>query len=230
MAWRRLVKTVAAASAAAGVCALVGASAPTAAAAPCPDVEVVFARGSGEPPGVGGIGGAFVDAVRSRIGDRSLAVYAVNYPASTDFGSSDFPLTVIDGIRDAGGHIQAMATNCPTTREVLGGYSQGAAVAGYVTSAAVPAGVPASAVPAPLAPEIADHVAAVTLFGAPSDQFLASYGAPPLAIGPPYQAKTISLCANGDGICGAGASPVSHALYAVNGMTNQAADFATGRL
>jgi cutinase len=45
-----------------------------AATAPCPDVEVVFARGTTEPPGVGGIGQAFVDSLRSRVGDRSVGV------------------------------------------------------------------------------------------------------------------------------------------------------------
>ncbi|HEY5842782.1 MAG TPA: cutinase family protein, partial [Mycobacterium sp.] len=58
---------------------------PAASAAPCPDIEVIFARGTTEAPGVGGIGQAFVDELRSQAGDRTLAVYAVNYPASTDF-------------------------------------------------------------------------------------------------------------------------------------------------
>nr|WP_277396102.1 cutinase family protein [Mycobacterium gordonae] len=212
--------------------ALLSIPSPAASAEPCPDVEVVFARGSGEPPGVGGVGQSFVDSLRPDIGARSLGVYAVNYPASTDFGSSDFPLTVIDGIRDAGSHIQSMASSCPNTKEVLGGYSQGAAVAGYVTSAAVPPGVPAGAVPKPLAPEIANHVAAVALFGTPSPQFLSQYNAPQIAIGPLYQPKTIELCADGDTICnGGGTTPTfAHTTYPVNGMTGQAADFAAGRL
>lgn len=212
--------------------ALLNAPSPTAVAAPCPDVEVVFARGSGEPPGVGGVGGSFVDALRGQIGSRSLDVYAVDYPASTDFSSPEFPLTVIDGIRDAADHIQSMVSNCPGTREVLGGYSQGAAVAGYVTSAAVPPGVPASMVPEPLAPEVANHVAAVTLFGTPSPEFLSQYGAPQIAIGPLYQPKTIELCADGDDICAGGStSPtVAHTLYAVNGMAGQAANFAASHL
>ena len=210
--------------------ALLGAPAAPASADPCPDVEVVFARGSGEPPGVGGVGGTFIDALRGQIGARSLGVYPVNYPASTDFANSDFPLTVIDGIRDAGSHIESMAANCPKTREVLGGYSQGAAVAGYATSAAVPAGVPASAVPRPLQPEIANHVAAVTLFGTPSGQFLQKYGAPSLIIGPPYQAKTLELCAPGDGICGNGDDPAAHISYGLNGMTAQAATYAADHL
>jgi cutinase len=61
---------------------------PAAGAAPCPYVEVVFARGTTEPPGVGGIGQAFVDSLRSQVGGRSVGVYAVNYPASNDFGRS----------------------------------------------------------------------------------------------------------------------------------------------
>jgi len=210
--------------------ALVSAPAPSASADPCPDVEVVFARGSGEPPGVGGVGGSFVDALRGQIGGRSLGVYAVNYPASTDFSNSNFPLTVIDGIRDAGSHVESMAANCPRTREVLGGYSQGAAVAGFVTSASVPPSVPASAVPPPMPTEIANHVAAVTLFGTPSNQFLEKYRAPAIAIGPLYQPKTLELCAPGDGICGNGDDPAAHISYGLNGMTAQAATYAASHL
>ncbi|EFG77299.1 Cutinase [Mycobacterium parascrofulaceum ATCC BAA-614] len=205
---------------------------PSASAAPCPDVEVVFARGSGEPPGIGGIGGSFVDALRSQIGSRSLGVYAVNYPASTDFSNPNFPSTVIDGIRDASSHVEATAKNCPNTREVLGGYSQGAALAGYVTSAAVPPGVPASAVPPPMPADVANHVAAVTLFGTPSGDFLQKYHAPPLAIGPLYQPKTLELCAQGDPVCGSGNGNdlAAHTSYGMNGMTSQAANFASSHL
>lgn len=221
---------VAAGATVAATSTLLTAPAPNATAEPCPDVDVVFARGSGEPAGLGSVGGPFVGALRSQIGARSLGVYAVNYPASTDFASPDFPRLIIDGVRDASAHIQSMAANCPATREVLAGYSQGAAVAGYFTSAAVPVGVPAEAVPEPLAPQIADHVAAVTLFGTPTDQFLGQYGAPPVAIGPRYQAKTLKLCATGDGICGAGNNPFAHVLYPVNGMVGQGADFAARHL
>ncbi len=102
---------------------LLGAAVPSASAQPCPDVEVVFARGTAEPPGVGGIGQGFVDSLRSQVGARSVGMYAVNYPASSDFGSGiDFARTVVDGIRDAGAHVQSMAANCPNTRMVLGGY------------------------------------------------------------------------------------------------------------
>ncbi|HYP96327.1 MAG TPA: cutinase family protein, partial [Mycobacterium sp.] len=187
----------------------------SASADPCPDVEAVFARGTSEAPGVGGVGQAFVDALRGQAEGKSVGVYPVNYPASSDFGGGiEFAGTVIEGIRDAAAHVQATAANCPKTRIVLGGFSQGAVVAGFVTSAVVPEGVPAALVPAPMPPEVADHVAAVTLFGKPSDQFMRDVGAPPVVIGPLYAAKTIDLCADGDTICN-GAPPggpsVAHA-------------------
>jgi cutinase len=215
-------------------CALLTVPAPPAFAQPCPDVEVVFARGTGEPPGVGGIGQAFVDALRSQAGARSVGVYAVNYAASRDFSNNiQFALTVIDGIRDASNHIESMTSRCPTTRMVLGGFSQGAVVAGFVTAAEVPPGVPAAFVPAPMPPEVADHVAAVALFGRPSNQFLSDVGAPTVVIGPIYAAKTIDLCARGDTICdGAPPGPptAAHGSYATNGMVSQAAGFAGSRL
>jgi hypothetical protein len=161
----------------------------------------------------------------------------VNYAASTDFGGGvNFARTFVDGIRDASTHIESTAANCPSTRIVLGGYSQGAALAGFVTSAAIPKEVPAayaSYVPKPLPSELANHVAAVTLFGRPSNQWLQSFGAPPITIGPLYAPKTIELCAPDDTICdGApgGGPTIAHGAYPVNGMTGQAADFAASRL
>ena len=50
---------------------------PGASADPCPDVEVVFARGTFEPPGVGDTGQAFVDALRAQLGGKSVDVYPV---------------------------------------------------------------------------------------------------------------------------------------------------------
>jgi cutinase len=45
---------------------------------PCPTVQVVFARGTGEPDGTGRVGEAFVDALRRSVEGKSVAVYAVN--------------------------------------------------------------------------------------------------------------------------------------------------------
>jgi hypothetical protein len=48
----------------------------SASAGPCPDVEVVFARGTNEPPGLGNVGQAFIDSLRSQVAGRSVEAYA----------------------------------------------------------------------------------------------------------------------------------------------------------
>jgi len=211
-----------------------GLAAPVAGAQPCPDVEVVFARGTGEAPGVGGVGQAFVDAVRAQAAPRTVGVYAVDYAAGNNFDAgAQFVQTVIDGIGNETGHVEQMAANCPNTRMVLGGYSQGAVVSGFATSAVVPDAIPDTIAPRPMPPEVADHVAAVVLFGTPSGPFLARYGAPAITIGPRYADKTLELCAQGDTICSGapdGGPTVAHALYPVNGMVNEGATYAVGRL
>lgn len=199
---------------------------PSAVGAACPDVEVVFARGAMEPPGVGVTGQAFVDSLSSQVAGKSLGVYPVNYPAHLDFPAA------ADGVVDAAGHVAAMAVNCPETQMVLGGFSRGAAVAGYVTSDRIPDGytLPAD-ITGPMVPEVAEHVAAVVLFGRPSSEFLARYDGPPITIGHLFAPKTLDLCAPGDPVCSAdGGDPGAHTLYAVNGMESQAADFVARHL
>ena len=75
----------------------------------CPDIQVVFARGTFEAPGVGGTGQAFVDALRAKSAGKSVDVYPVNYPASLDFA------TAADGVVDAGNRIRATVAACPDT-------------------------------------------------------------------------------------------------------------------
>jgi cutinase len=232
MTLRHLPRLLGAAALSAG--ALLCTTSTASAAPPCADVEAVFARGTNEAPGVGGVGQSFVDALRAQLGDRTLDVYPVDYPASDDFGNREaFAGKVIEGVRNAGDHVRATAANCPNTKIVLGGYSQGAIVAGFVTANQAPAGVPASAVPQPLPADVADHVAAVTLFGNPSPQFLQQYDAPQLTIGPNFVDKTLQLCAQGDTICdgSTGGQPTfAHATYGFNGMTSEAAAYAVGRI
>jgi cutinase-like protein len=210
--------------------ALVCAPLPNAIGQPCPDIEVVFARGTNEPPGLGWVGQAFVDSLRAQAGPRSVGVYPVNYAASGDFGSPDFPRTVVDGISDAIFRVQFMSTDCPNTRMVLAGYSQGAVVAEFVPAQAIPNGVADSSEPTPLPPEAANHVAAVALFGKPNGQFLQKYGAPPVVVGPSYTDRIIELCALGDPVCGDGGNDTAHGSYVVNGQVNEGAAFAASRL
>ncbi|MGK2883059.1 MAG: cutinase family protein [Mycobacterium sp.] len=192
-----------------------------ASAAPCPAVEVVFARGTNESAGVGSIGQGFVDSLQAQAGGQSVSTYAVQYPATIDFPRA------VEGVDDAGAHIQATAADCPDTRIVLGGFSQGAAVAAFTTAAVVPQDYAGRE---PLPAEIADHVAAVVLFGKPSPRFLSVIDAPDIAIGPLYADKVIDMCATGDPVCSGGSEGSAHGSYVANGMASQAASFAVARL
>jgi cutinase len=100
---------------------------------------------------------------------------------------------------------------------VLGGYSQGAGVIDMTTEQ--------------LPPEMADHVAAVAVFGSPESTFAKMLGSGQLpTISPLYRPKTIDLCVPDDPICSEGGNPRAHGLYVQSGMTNQAAAFAASRL
>ncbi len=194
----------------------------------CPAVEVVFARGTNEAPGVGATGQSFVDALNARLPGKTVDVYGVNYPASMNFGQA------ADGIADASNKIQSIAASCPSTAIVLGGYSQGAAVAGYTTTDTVPAGfdLPAG-ITGPMPPAVAPHVAAVVLFGTPDAWImnLLDRSAPPITIGQSYAGKTLDLCATGDPVCFPGGLDRSaHSSYRTNGMADQAADYAAHQL
>ncbi|ART71867.1 cutinase family protein [Mycobacterium dioxanotrophicus] len=178
----------------------------------CPDIQVVFARGTNDSPGLGRIGNAFVSSLRGKVGGRSVGTYAVNYPASYDF------LAAAGGANDASGHVQWMMDNCPNTRLVLGGYSQGAAVIDVI--AAVP--FPAVGFNAPLPPNAPDHIAAVAVFGNPS----AKLGLP-MTASPVYGSRAIDLCNPNDPVCTDGNSVDAHRAYD-GGPANQAASFVAG--
>jgi cutinase len=181
-----------------------------ASAGPCPDVEVLFARGTTEPPGVGSVGQAFVDSLRPKIPTRSVEVYGVNYPATDDFVRSESA-----GTGDARAHVESTVANCPNTRMVLGGYSQGAAVIDMITN--------------DLQPEVADHVAAVAVFGNPESTFGRTLGGTQVpSVSPLYRPKTIDLCVPNDPVCSEGSDWNAHHLYGE--MTDQAAAFAASRL
>ncbi|MGQ9410741.1 cutinase family protein [Mycolicibacterium gilvum] len=187
------------------------------AAESCPDVEVVFARGTAEPAGLGRVGEAFVEVLKNALGGRTVGSYAVDYPASYDFLQSA-PM----GADDASARIQATAAACPATDIVVGGYSQGAAAVDLIT--ADPGATFGFARPMP--PAVADRVVAVAVFGNPS----AKIGRPLTAISPLYGAKTIDLCNGADPVCSVGDDRPAHSQYVQAGFARQAADFVAGRI
>jgi cutinase len=194
---------------------------PAASAAPCPDVEVIFARGRIEPPGTGLVGNAFVDSLRAKT-DKSVDYYAVDYLADID---------VVQGANDMSRRIQYMAANCPSTRLVIGGYSLGAAVTDVVL--AVPSPVFGYTNPLPLGMD--DHVAAVALFGNGTQKVFG----PLAAIIPKWGGKTIDVCTPQDPICNDNMDPETWAAnwnshlqgaYIDSGLVDQAAAFAAARI
>ncbi|MDG5769382.1 MULTISPECIES: cutinase family protein [Mycolicibacterium] len=183
-------------------------------AAPCPDVEVVFARGTNEPPGLGSVGGPFVEDLRARVAPRTVDATPVDYPANNDFHNSTPAGT--DAARSL---IESFAASCPNTKMVLGGYSQGAAVIEQATSAA--------------SLQTAEHVAATALFGTPRTSFsgLLASGMPLPTLGAQYAANSIDQCNEGDPICWEGGWDMgAHVSYVQSGKVAQAADFAASKL
>ena len=208
---------------------------PTASAQGCPDIEVIFARGTNDPPGIGIVGQGFVDALRPKVAPRTVGVYAVNYAATFNF------LRAAEGATDANNHAQFMANTCPNTKLVLGGFSQGAAVIdlmlGVAPNVSTLAGVGAvpgldrvpgldlNALATPMPPDAANRVAAVAVFGNPLGRVMG----PLNVLSPAFGSRTIDLCNPQDPICDKGdlSNRAPHHQY-VPGMTDQAAAFVAG--
>jgi cutinase len=183
----------------------------------CPAVQVVFARGTGEPAGLGRVGQAFVDSLRADVPGRSVAAYAVNYAATRDF------VLALDGAADASAFVSNFAAACPSSKLVLGGYSQGAAVIDLITA---PEGA-FMGFARPMDPAVASHVSAVAVFGNPSNKI---GGGPLTALSPLYGDRTIDLCNGGDPVCSDGNDVAAHSLYGESGMASQGAQFVAHRL
>lgn len=202
---------------------------PSAAAADaCSDALVIFARGTFEGPGAGKVGDPFIAALRARAGTHTVDEHPVDYPASLDFPR------VVDGVIDASNTIRDIAQSCPQTKMVLGGFSQGAAVAAYTTFDHLPPNYDLPpGITGPLSPDVASHVAAVVLFGLPSPGIvtLLDSQAPPIVIGAPFASKVLQLCNPGDPVCEPGGRDrPAHSAYVDNGAIDQAADFAAAAL
>ncbi|NGX09415.1 cutinase family protein [Mycobacteroides franklinii] len=189
-------------------------------AAGCPDVDVSFARGTNDSPGLGDVGKAFTDELTDRLSGRSVDIYAVNYPASFDWVRAG------DGANDMSSHVQEVARNCPNTQFVLGGFSQGAAVVD-VLFGKNGTGLTFNN---PLPADLEKRVAAIVLIGNPKNWQVAGMNLD-LSIRDDQRSKIIDICNPGDGICdpnGGGLGP--HMQYKSDGSADKAADFVVNRL
>ncbi|KAA8913658.1 cutinase [Sphaerosporella brunnea] len=140
----------------------------------CAPVSVIFARGTIEAGNVGSIAGPpFFNALTSAIGN--IAVQGVDYPADI--------IGYLAGGSDAGAQtmtemVELALSNCPDTRIVMSGYSQG----GQLTHKSA----------AEISAATAAKVFAVVIFGDPDrDQALANG----------LDAVRLTICHSGDLIC-----------------------------
>lgn len=187
-------------------------TAPTAAAA-CSDVDVSFARGTGETAGLGTVGRPFVSSLTADLSGRTVSSYAVDYAANSSQSSAG------PGATDLTNHVTSLAASCPNTQFVLGGYSQGATVVDIALGISTGTST-GTAIPTSLAP----RVKAVVVFGNPLGLQRQTIATASTLYGP----RSRDYCNAGDPVCGNGSNISAHLAYASNGSTTDGAQFAAG--
>ncbi|MER5197625.1 cutinase family protein [Streptomyces sp. NPDC002755] len=186
-----------------------------ASAAPCSDVEVVFARGTGEAPGLGIVGTPLVRNIKSALPGKSVSSYAVDYAANFSQSSAG------PGATDMTDRVRSTAANCPGTSFVLGGYSQGGSVTDIALGIRTGLGT-GRTVPV----DLAARVKAVVVFGNP----LRLSGRTIASSSDLYGPKAKEFCNTGDPVCGNGRNSAAHLTYHLNGSVQEGARFAAGRI
>lgn len=187
----------------AGSGAMTVATAATASAATCANINVVDARGTFEPGTLGIIvGDPVYSALQSALTGKTTTAYPVNYPASLTE-----PASVQAGNTDLVNHVVSEAAACPSEKFILVGYSQGANVVdnsiGISSDGALVGGPIVATIPKALAPRID----AILLFGNP----IRAIGK---SVTGKYASRTDDFCANGDPVCQAGGTNIlAHLSY-----------------
>lgn len=207
-------------SAIAAVFAVPATSPADAAVFPCPDVEVIFARGSAEPPGMGDTGNVFFGTLRDRLSPLVVEPYAVGYDSSGTFAAS------AGGITDFRSRITDVAWSCPATRIVVGGFSRGATLLDFALSDAVPPPVSGWFDAPPLMPDLPPRVSATVFLGHPNARYMRDdLGVPYPPHNSAYVDREVWVCVPDDVVCADGGSSVeAHQSYAVNGAAVATAD------
>jgi cutinase len=182
----------------------------------CADVDVSFARGTGEPQGLGVLGTPLAAAIKRALSGETVNVRAVQYAAAFDQSSAG------PGGTDLARHVNSVAARCPATKFVLGGYSQGASVVDNAIGIRSGLGSPSTAINA----SASRQVAAIVTFGNP----LMLSGRTIASAAPGFADRTKEFCATGDPVCGGGGNFAAHLAYSSNGDVQRAADFITAEL
>ncbi|ORY19777.1 cutinase-domain-containing protein [Clohesyomyces aquaticus] len=160
----------------------------------CTPLTVIFARGTSEIGNVGSVAGPpMFKALRSKLGADKVTIQGVEYPASA---AGNAAMGAAGGPAMAS-MVKAALAQCPDTKVVLSGYSQGGMVVHNAFSAQ---GLTAA------------QVSGAVLFG---DPFLKQ------KVGDLSSANVKQFCASGDPVCGGGANFMAHISYGSN--ANEAA-------
>jgi len=170
---------------------------------PCKALTLIFARGTTELGNMGAVvGPPFAASLVADIGDANVAVQGVDYPATIpEFLEGGDPT----GSATMASLVALAISQCPETKIVISGYSQGAQL---VHNAA-----------AELTSSETAKVGAVVVFGDPDN------GKP---VGSIPASKVLTFCAVGDDICLGGDLVLpAHLSYGAN--TPAAASFAVGK-
>ncbi|CBX97575.1 hypothetical protein LEMA_P089840.1 [Plenodomus lingam JN3] len=146
---------------------------------PCRAVTVIYARGTTQEGNVGDVGSegpTFLNALANRLGGTGrLAIQGVDYPANIfgflaggDAGGATTTLNLIN----------RAITQCPSTKIVVSGYSQGAQLVHTATQR--------------LSAANAARINAIVTFGDPDQDE---------SFGPVAASKILIICHDGDNIC-----------------------------
>lgn len=172
----------------------------------CRPYTLIFAKGTDEGGNVGdgsSPGPALISEVRKAVGAKNIAVQGIDYDATVDGffvgGDSEGSEKYLKTTND-------VAKNCPDTKIVIGGYSQGAQLTHNAAGK--------------FSPATSSKVVAAVVFGDPDNSE---------PIGKISRTSIFSVCHSGDVICRSpGFNITAHLTYSVD--TIQAASFIVSKL
>jgi hypothetical protein len=200
----------------------------------CAQVSIITARASTEAAGEG-ITGALVTQVVNA-SNQTVSRASVSYPASLN----NYANSSLQGINALKSQLTTLVQNCPNTKVVLMGYSQGAHVVLDVLGGGQ--GGSLGTATAPISSSIGSHVTAVATFGDPrhvtgqafdlgtatrNGQFPRSSTQLNVLAG--YASRIQAYCDSNDTFCASGNSLQVHLTY-LNRYQTQAENFVLGKV
>ncbi|RAH83192.1 cutinase-domain-containing protein [Aspergillus japonicus CBS 114.51] len=155
----------------------------------CKELTFIFARGTTEMGNMGSVVGPEVASALQSLTGNKVTVQGVDYPAdwagNMDLGASGGPKMA--------SLVKQALSQCPNTKVVLGGYSQGSMVVHNAASSLS-----------------AGQIQAAVLFGDPLKM---------TSVGKLASSKVKEFCATGDPVCENGVNVMAHLSYGSDAQT-----------